>query len=240
MGMNRSKPADNPARPPGSATGRQASVTAGTDEKRERIVSVAAQLFFEQGYANTTIASIARTLGVTKPFVYYYFGDKQELFEAICWPPTVACLTAMNFAADDSRPAHEKLAAGIEKLVRATIAHHPAATLPYREPQAFSNGYRAAMKNLAQAFYRQMAALLEAARREGHAQFDDARITARAAASIPGFLFNWYRPGGRFDDDALVEQLSRITMRAAGLDLGRGEQRIARRCPPRNRASKDR
>src|SRR5690606_11947647 len=104
-------PAAAGPRAPGSVTGRQASATAATDEKRERIVEVAARLFFEHGYANTTIAGIARELGVTKPYVYYYFGDKRELFEAICWPPTVECLTAMHFDDDDPRPAHEKLAA---------------------------------------------------------------------------------------------------------------------------------
>ena len=41
---------------PGTATGRQAFATAGTDEKRERIMAVAARLFFEHGYASTTIA----------------------------------------------------------------------------------------------------------------------------------------------------------------------------------------
>ena len=212
-------PAAPGARAPGSVTGRQASATAATDEKRERIVQVAARLFFEHGYANTTIAGIARELGVTKPYVYYYFGDKRELFEAICWPPTVECLTAMHFDDDDPRPAHEKLAVGLERLIGATIRHHPAATLPYREPQAFGNEYREAMRGLARDFYRRMTALLEAARREGRADFDDARVTARATASIPGFLFNWYRPGGRFDDSTLVAQLTRIAMRAAGLDV---------------------
>lgn len=216
-------PASAGARMPGRITGRQVSATAATDEKRERIIRVSARLFFEHGYANTTIAGIARELGVTKPYIYYYFGDKRELFEAICWPPTVECLTAMHFDDDDPRPAHEKLALGLERLIAATIRHHPAATLPYREPQAFGTEYRQAMRALARDFYRRMSALLETARREGRADFDDARVTARATASIPGFLFNWYRPGGRFDEPTLVAQLTRIALRAAGLDVDAGQ-----------------
>lgn len=215
---------------PGSATGRQAAATAGTDEKRERIMAVAARLFFEHGYASTTITLIARELGVTKPFVYYYFRDKLELFEAISWRPTVECLTAMDFDPADARPAHLKLAEGLEKLIRATVANHPAATLPYREPQVYSAGYRKALARLADAFYAKTTALLEQARRDGRADFDDAKVTALAAAGIPGFLYAWYRPAGRFGQDEIVAQLTRIAVRAIGLnpipesDAGAGQR----------------
>ena len=74
-------------------TGRQRAATQGTDLQRERILQAAAQLFAAQGYANTTMAQIVRALGVTKPFVYYYFRDKQEIFEVLSWRPAVACFT---------------------------------------------------------------------------------------------------------------------------------------------------
>jgi len=217
---------------PGRATGRQASATAATDEKRERIMAVAARLFFEHGYANTTIASIARELGVTKPYVYYYFRDKLELFEAISWRPTVECLTAMDFDAADPRPAHLKLAEGLEKLIRATVLHHPAATLPYREPQVYGERYREALRRLADRFYSRTVELLEQARRDGTADFGDAKVTALAVASIPGFLYTWYRPDGRLGQDAVVAELARIASRAAGLGP-RDRGRIAQGRGPR-------
>ena len=84
-------------------TGRQRAATQGTDLQRERILQAAAQLFAAQGYANTTMAQIVRALGVTKPFVYYYFRDKQEIFETLSWRPAVDCCTALDFAASDPR-----------------------------------------------------------------------------------------------------------------------------------------
>src|SRR5450759_2944821 len=114
---------------------RQRTVTAGTDEKRERILKVAELLFAAQGYANTTMGQIVRELGVSKPFVYYYFHNKQEIFETLSWRPAVACFTTMDFAPDDLRPAHVKVTEGLERLIRATITHYPAAFFAYREPQ---------------------------------------------------------------------------------------------------------
>ena len=197
--------------------GRQRAATAGTDLQRERILQVASQLFAEQGYAHTTMAQIVRALGVTKPFVYYYFRDKQEIFETLSWVPAVDCLTSMDFAPDDTRPARAKVMEGIERLIRATITHHPAAFFPYRDPQAYRPEYQAAQRKLAHHFYDRLCPLLEQARSDGDLDFDDTRITALAVCSLPGFLYTWYRPDGRLPPDDVVAALGKLAWRVLGL-----------------------
>jgi AcrR family transcriptional regulator len=196
---------------------RQKAVTPGTDEKRERILKVAERLFAAQGYANTTMEQIVRELGVSKPFVYYYFHNKQEIFETLSWRPAVACFTTMDFAPDDPRPAHVKVTDGLERLIRATITHYPAAFFAYREPQVYRPEYLAAQKKLANHFYERLCSLLEQGRRDGRFDFTETRITAQAACSLPGFLYNWYRPDGRLDPDAMVRELSKLAWRVIGL-----------------------
>lgn len=200
-----------------SNTSRQKAVTPGTDEKRERILKVTERLFAAQGYANTTIEQIVRELGVTKPFVYYYFHNKQEIFETLSWRPTVECFTSMDFAADDLRPAHMKVTEGLERLIRATINHYPAAFFPYREPQVYRPEYLAAQKKLANHFYDRLCPLLEQGRRDGYLDFSETRITALAACSLPGFLYAWYRPDGRLNSDEMVRELSKLAWRVIGL-----------------------
>ncbi|MFD1712575.1 TetR/AcrR family transcriptional regulator [Ottowia sp. GY511] len=200
-----------------SASGRQKAATAGTDAKRERILATAERLFHEQGYAQTTMEQIVSALGVTKPYVYYYFRNKQEIFETLSWAPAVDCFTSMDFAADDARPAHEKVMDGLERLIRATISHHPAAFFFYREPQVYRPEYRAAQKKVADHFYEQLCALLEQGRREGHFDFDETRVTAQAACSLPGFLYHWYRPDGRLSPEEMVAELTGLAGRVLGL-----------------------
>lgn len=200
-----------------SNTGRQRAATQGTDLQRDRILQAATELFAAQGYANTTMAQIVRALGVTKPFVYYYFRDKQEIFETLSWGPAVECLTTMDFAADDARSARDKVMDGLERLIRATIANFPAAFFPYREPQVYRPEYRAAQTKLAKHFYDQLVPLLERARADGDLDFDDAKITALAACSLPGFLYSWYRPDGRYTTDELVAKLSALAWRVIGV-----------------------
>ena len=197
--------------------GRQRASTPGTDAKRAQILTTAERLFHAQGYAHTTMEQIVRELGVTKPYVYYYFRNKQEIFETLSWAPTVECFTSMDFADDDPRPAHEKVMAGLERLIRATIAGYPAAFFPYREPQVYRPEYMAEQKRIANHFYERLGSLLEQGRAEGRFEFDDTRVTAQAACSLPGFLYNWYRPDGRMTPEAMVQALTRLAGRVLGL-----------------------
>ena len=50
---------------------------------RERIVDESTRLFAEQGYAGTSVRQIVEAAGVTKPTLYYWFGNKEGLFAAL-------------------------------------------------------------------------------------------------------------------------------------------------------------
>jgi AcrR family transcriptional regulator len=52
------------------------------DERRETILKVAREVFFEQGYTATSMSTIAARLGGSKGTLYNYFKNKEELFEA--------------------------------------------------------------------------------------------------------------------------------------------------------------
>lgn len=50
---------------------------------RDQILTVAAQLFAQRGFANVSIRDICDTAGVTPPTVYHHFGNKDRLFQAV-------------------------------------------------------------------------------------------------------------------------------------------------------------
>lgn len=198
-------------------SGRQRSQTKNTQEQRERILEAATRLFDEKGYAGTSIEDIAQVLGVTKPFVYYYFKNKQEIFETLTWVPTVACFTALDFPEDDSRRASEKIINGLRRLIQATIEHQPAAFFIYREPTVYRPEFMAAERTLARHFHERLRVLLEQGRDDGDLEFNDTRITALAACSLPGFLYIWYRPHGRLAADQVTEELTDLVGKVIGL-----------------------
>ena len=53
------------------------------DQRRERIIQVAREVFYEVGYAGASMSMISTRLGGSKATLYAYFNSKEELFEAI-------------------------------------------------------------------------------------------------------------------------------------------------------------
>lgn len=51
--------------------------------RRNQIIDIAVELIQKHGYRNTTIDRISQKAGVTKSVIYYHFGGKTELTEAI-------------------------------------------------------------------------------------------------------------------------------------------------------------
>lgn len=54
-----------------------------TEERRQTIVETAKQLFFQQGYEATSMATIAKHVGGSKATLYNYFSSKEDVFEAV-------------------------------------------------------------------------------------------------------------------------------------------------------------
>jgi TetR/AcrR family transcriptional regulator, mexJK operon transcriptional repressor len=54
-----------------------------TDSKRQDIINIAREAFLKSGYAATSMASIATSLGGSKGTLYGYFASKEELFSAV-------------------------------------------------------------------------------------------------------------------------------------------------------------
>src|SRR3954452_11725538 len=69
------------------------SMTAGTPVKAERgvtareIARAAAKLFAATGYDATSVRMIVKAAGVTKPTLYYHFGSKEGLAQALVTVP---------------------------------------------------------------------------------------------------------------------------------------------------------
>lgn len=49
-------------------------------DKQSQIIQAAIHLFSNQGYYKTTTAQIAKEVGVSQPYVFHFFRNKEELF----------------------------------------------------------------------------------------------------------------------------------------------------------------
>src|SRR5687767_9238364 len=88
--MNQNKPLKAPTKRPGKPTGAgraagRAPGRPGADspDLRERVLDAAIACYTRQGIAATSLRSIATEAGVNPALLHYYFGDKEQLREAV-------------------------------------------------------------------------------------------------------------------------------------------------------------
>src|SRR5438093_777895 len=61
--------------------------TSAPNEAARQLARVAARLFATRGYDATPVRAIAEAAGVTKPTLYYHFGSKEGLAQALLTAP---------------------------------------------------------------------------------------------------------------------------------------------------------
>src|SRR6185312_1713286 len=78
-------------------------------ENVERILESAERLFRHYGYGKTTVADIARDLGMSPANVYRFFASKEQIHQAICGRMLAASLHLAMGIAKLPLPAAERL-----------------------------------------------------------------------------------------------------------------------------------
>jgi AcrR family transcriptional regulator len=82
-------------------------------ERMEQTLNVAHELFAERGYAAVTMEEVAGAVGVTKPLLYNYFGNKERLYIACLDRSGDALLVTIAEAVSATVSPSEALGAGL-------------------------------------------------------------------------------------------------------------------------------
>jgi AcrR family transcriptional regulator len=82
-------------------------------EREEQTLDAARILFAERGFAAVTMDEIAAEVGVTKPLLYAYFGNKEGLYLACMEPAAEALVDTVAAAVEATEHPAETLRAGV-------------------------------------------------------------------------------------------------------------------------------
>jgi AcrR family transcriptional regulator len=82
-------------------------------ERMEQTVAAAHALFGERGYAAVTMDGVAAAVGVTKPLLYNYFGNKEQLYLACLEQAGDALVATVVDAVGDATDPAEALSLGL-------------------------------------------------------------------------------------------------------------------------------
>lgn len=143
--------------------------------RREALLRAAAEVFFEQGYAATSIDAIIERAGGSKRNIYNTFKNKEGLFSAIVTQNADRILSSLLIEGIEGRDLQETLTAFGRQLLEAYMS--PSLLGVYRIAIAEANRF----PDLARAFYERgpgratarLADILEEAGKQGEVRTGD-------------------------------------------------------------------
>ena len=160
--------------------------------KREAVIRAAAHAFNRKGYHNTSLDDIAAALEVTKPTVYYYVSNKEQLlFECF-----VAGVEQIRSAFRDTKQqkvsARERLAALLRRYGEA-VASDFGWCMVRAEEQDLSPTMSSHIKALKSEIDQDIRRLIRDGIQDGSIHPCDPKMTAFALAGALNWIAHWYR-----------------------------------------------
>ncbi|MGO2931734.1 TetR/AcrR family transcriptional regulator [Microbacterium sp.] len=160
---------------------------------RDQILEIAVQMFIEQGYEATSVASLAARLGLSKSALYHHFVSKEALLEVALDEALGGLEGVLKDAGDGS--ARDRLEQVLRGAVLVLVDRLAYVTLLLRV-RGNSDVERAALDRR-RAFDREVTELVQAAQAEGTVRADvDPSVATRLLFGMVNSIVEWYRPSG--------------------------------------------
>src|SRR3954451_16923744 len=104
------------------------------DDRMEQTLGAAHELFAERGYAAVTMDEIAAAVGVTKPLLYNYFGNKEQLYIACMERAGDSLIKTIAGSVGQSANPGDALGAGVRAFFEFLDTHRGAWAGLFDEP----------------------------------------------------------------------------------------------------------
>lgn len=175
------------------------------EAKRQAVLQAAAQLFNERGFHATSLDDIAARLNVSKPTLYYYVKNKDEILLQCVKQGLAMTLEGIEASRSAGGNAVDQLRACMQ--VYAEIVMQPFGMCLIRVgdeevPEPSRTELRRMKREIDLAFRRLVAQGVE----EGLLEPCDPKMTAFMIAGALSWIGRWYQPGGECTPARIIEQ----------------------------------
>jgi AcrR family transcriptional regulator len=192
--------------------------------KRERIIAVAVEFFYSDGFNNTTLEAVAEAMKVTKPFIYSHFASKSQLLAEICGRGMRASLDAVQKAVSLGGSPTERLRSMAHEFTLAVLTEHAYISIYKREEKHLSAKDCEAIIRLRREFDREFAAVLKEGADAGEFNVDDVNLAAMAIVGMVCGVSVWYRPAERLPPAETAENIAALVLKMVGAKTARSRR----------------
>lgn len=187
------------------------------NSKRNAVLRAAVQIFNERGFHATSLEDVATSLGITKPTIYHYLGNKdQVLFECVR-----IGLAQLSEAAETARAQPgtglDRLGIFLRRYAEANMSDFSRCVIRTGD-ELLSPESAAQFRALKSEIDAAMRAMIEDARADGSARVDDVWLTAFTFAGALNWPARWYKADGARPREEIARDM--VALLVAGIAPG--------------------
>ncbi len=175
------------------------------EAKRNAVLSTAAQLFNEKGFHATSLDDIAARLNVSKPTLYYYVKNKDEILIACVRRGLEMMHEGIEETRKDGGSAIEQLMACMRTYTRIVTMDFGMCVIRIADDELPPKS-RKELRRLKSGIDMEFRRLVVAGVEEGSIAPCDPKMTAFLIAGALSWIGRWYQPGGEYEPEQIADQ----------------------------------
>ena len=189
-------------------------VTNGATTRRDELLRIAARLFAERGFKNTTVRDIADAAGILSGSLYHHFDSKEAMVDEILSTFQESLFASYDEILASSLSPRERIEAAVRLSFEAIDQHHAEVAIFQNEAEQLGRlerfAYLADRNEQSRAVWMR---LLKDGVKSGALRRDlDIELVYRFIRDTVWVAVKWYRPGGKLTHATVADQYLTILL----------------------------
>src|SRR5215831_20638427 len=176
--------------------------------KREAVLQTAAQLFIEKSYSRTSMNDLAERLNITKPALYHYFHNKEEVLLECYRLGTAMIEEILNDIAAHCGTGLAKVEALIYSYANVMTVNFGRCVIRLDEGDLSSEAF-AEVRGYKRKIDRRLRTFIQEGIADGSITQCDPKIAAFSIAGALNWICVWYEPKGPLSAEEIATQFAR-------------------------------
>ena len=180
------------------------------DVKRDAVLRTAAHLFLEHGYQKSSMSLIAAQLKITKPALYYYFRNKEEILVE-CYRAGIAHIeTLLKETSGNQGSGLYKLRLYVETYAVELVSYDFGRCVAMLDESELSPATRREVRMMKRRMDLTLRSYVEEGIADGSIGQCNPKLVSFAIAGAINWIGTWYHPDGDLRPQEIGAEFARI------------------------------
>jgi AcrR family transcriptional regulator len=194
------------------ATGRGRNRKGGASATERSFIAAATQLFAERGYNGTSIADVAKELGLTSASLYYHVEGKQDLLLRVLETGMADFLDRLEAVVSTDLGPREKLFEAVRNHLDFVLNNQAAVAVFLRERRFLDAERQKTYHARVERYDTLFTQLVREAMDVGAIPAGQPTLVRLGILGMINWVAEWYRPDGGLEKSVIMDELTSLIM----------------------------